>query len=86
MSHQYPYLYAGAALLHEELECLGKHADVAEAYVHVHIANSDALDFYARSGFTKDPQPLVGYYSHNREVPEPKDAFVLRKANDKYKK
>lgn len=72
---------AGQALLSEELAlAASKHPEVAEAYVHVHTPNEEACKFYETAGFVKDAAVLEGYYTYNREVPAPKDAYVYRKA------
>lgn len=53
---------------------------MTEVYVHVHTANTEACRFYETNGFTRDGEVLVGYYTQNRDVPPPKDAYVFRKA------
>jgi len=48
--------------------------DVVEVYAHVWEANSDALEWYARRGFTVDREMVKGYYRKLR----PNGARVVR--------
>jgi ribosomal protein S18 acetylase RimI-like enzyme len=45
-------LRPGSQLLAASLACCGEDAAIKRALLHVHTANTEALEFYSRKGFT----------------------------------
>lgn len=65
---------AGSRLLQIILQLASMDPAVTEAYLHVHVVNNDAFDFYARWGF-QHGGIVENYY---RRI-EPRHAVILRK-------
>ena len=65
---------AGSRLLQIILQLASLDPAVSEAYLHVHVVNHDAFDFYARWGF-QHGGIVENYY---RRI-EPRHAVILRK-------
>lgn len=65
----------GTTLLTEVLKAAdAQHADLNEVYVHVHVGNARAIEFYKRFGF-EEVSTVAGYYKN--DVVSPPDALVL---------
>lgn len=65
----------GTTLLTEVLKVAdAQYADLTEVYVHVHVGNTRAIEFYKRYGFEQAGE-VAGYYKN--DVVTPPDALVL---------
>lgn len=73
-----PYrgMKVGTRLLQRTLSFLSTNLpEVTQAYLHVHTANQDALDFYQKFGFEVEGRVIEKYYKRL----EPPDAVLLVK-------
>lgn len=71
------YVYtvcAGSRLLHRSLAEARTDPNILSAYLHVHVANEEAIRFYLNNGFTLGPV-IRRYYKRI----EPPDAVTLSK-------
>ncbi|WIA28616.1 hypothetical protein OEZ86_011155 [Tetradesmus obliquus] len=64
----------GSQLLAASLACCEHDTAIQRATLHVHTANTEALEFYSRTGFTVT-ETIAGYYKRI----DPPDAAVLVK-------
>jgi N-alpha-acetyltransferase 50 len=60
--------------LTRSLAAASEDPNIVEAYLHVHIINDEAIDFYKKQGFVVG-ETVVDYYKRL----EPRHAVILRK-------
>mmetsp|Transcript_3563 Transcript_3563/g.6755 ORF Transcript_3563/g.6755 Transcript_3563/m.6755 type:complete len:99 (-) Transcript_3563:1775-2071(-) len=64
----------GSHLLRRVISLVDIHPDVDEIYLHVHVNNEDAIQFYEKHGFMVTAR-VCNYYQRI----QPPDCFYLRK-------
>lgn len=70
-----PSFILAAKLLKHVLDTAAKDATIVEAYLHVHVVNDDARQFYLAHGF-EQTDIIRDYYKRI----EPPDSFVFKKS------